>query len=292
MKRVTVAAVVLTIGFLGGAATALPPESSLRPVARGGADAAQGDTEQRPRARPVGPVGPPVGPVGPVAVPIVKPVSEASVDAAVQLAFVGTDISPDVSLHPFPRPAEVEQKALFKKKQKRKGSVCGNIDIQGEVVGTVPGRLPGCGAKNAVRVKSVSGVRLSVPSVMTCETAQALNKWVDGPVQKAFRRQGPVAELKVVAHFACRTRNNKPGAKISEHGKGKAVDIAAFKMQDGDVITVLKGWSKGRDGKSLKAAWKGACGPFGTVLGPKADRYHKDHFHLDTARHGGGPYCR
>jgi hypothetical protein len=281
MTRVKATVLVLALGFVAGGAVALPPETSLRPVARGG-DLTQTDAESRPQSRPL------VVPVAATA----TPVSAASVEAAVQMAFAGTDVSPDVSLHPFARPAEVEQKALFKKKQKRKGSVCGDLDLQGEVVGTVPGRLNGCGASNAVRVKSVSGVRLSVPSVMTCDTAKALNKWVDGPVQKAFRRQGPVAELKVAAHFACRTRNNRPGAKISEHGKGKAIDIAGFKMQDGDTVTVLKGWSKGRDGKSLKKAWQGACGPFGTVLGPKADRYHKDHFHLDTARHRGGPYCR
>jgi hypothetical protein len=27
-------------------------------------------------------------------------------------------------------------------------------------------------------------------------------------------------------------------------------------------------------------------------LGPDADRYHQDHFHLDTASHRSGPYCR
>jgi hypothetical protein len=37
---------------------------------------------------------------------------------------------------------------------------------------------------------------------------------------------------------------------------------------------------------------KSACGPFGTVLGPDADKYHKDHFHFDVAKHGNGAYCR
>jgi len=37
---------------------------------------------------------------------------------------------------------------------------------------------------------------------------------------------------------------------------------------------------------------RAACGPFGTVLGPNADRFHQDHFHFDTARHRSGPYCR
>ncbi|MFC3117580.1 extensin family protein [Jhaorihella thermophila] len=58
-------------------------------------------------------------------------------------------------------------------------------------------------------------------------------------------------------------------------------------------MTVAKGWkSSHRTRKMLQRAWKTACGPFGTVLGPNADRYHRDHFHLDTARYRSGPYCR
>jgi hypothetical protein len=42
----------------------------------------------------------------------------------------------------------------------------------------------------------------------------------------------------------------------------------------------------------MRRAHKTACGPFGTVLGPNADRYHQDHFHFDTARYRSGSYCR
>jgi len=31
---------------------------------------------------------------------------------------------------------------------------------------------------------------------------------------------------------------------------------------------------------------RGACDSFTTVLGPHADIYHRDHFHMDLARHG------
>ena len=98
--------------------------------------------------------------------------------------------------------------------------------------------------------------------------------------------------IKVVAHYACRTRNNKKGARISEHGKGRAVDIAAINLNDGSQMTVLNGWRSAKNGPALKRMHKAACGPFGTVLGPNADRYHQDHFHFDTARYRSGPYCR
>jgi len=35
-----------------------------------------------------------------------------------------------------------------------------------------------------------------------------------------------------------------------------------------------------------------ACGPFGTVLGPEANRFHRENFHFDTARYRSGRYCR
>lgn len=217
---------------------------------------------------------------------------EAEITVVAQAAAVQT-FGPTSSLRPIVRPKAVEQQVFFGKKRKsRKGSVCGNADIKGEKVGRVPGKLNGCGVKDAVRVTSISGVRLSRGAVMTCDTAQALNQWVERGVKPTFRNRGPVVEMRVAAHYSCRTRNNRRGAKISEHGKGKAIDISSFTMKDGEEITVLQGWKRGSSRRLLQRTWKAACGPFGTVLGPKADRYHQDHFHLDTARHRGGPYCR
>lgn len=223
--------------------------------------------------------------------PMLRPKAEQVILAAARpdsLAFLGPDTSP----YPWARPDSVVQKALFGKRKKRKGSVCGDLEIQGEKVGKVPGRINGCGIKDAVRIKSVSGVMLSQQSVMSCSTAQALNTWVEKSVKPTFRRRGPVVELKVAAHYACRTRNNRPGARISEHGKGKAIDISGFKMADGEMITVQEGWRRGTTRALLEKVWKQACGPFGTVLGPRADRYHSDHFHLDVASYRSGPYCK
>jgi len=188
------------------------------------------------------------------------------------------------------RQSDLVEKVLFKRRKLRKEAICGDLDIQGEEVGAVAGKLRGCGAQNAVRVRSVAGVTLSQPSIMTCETASALSQWVQKGVQPAFRKR--VVGLRVAAHYSCRTRNNRPGAKISEHGRAKAIDISGFELKNGDLVTVLQGWKARGTRKQLQKVWKAACGPFGTVLGPKADRYHQDHFHLDTARHRGGAYCR
>jgi len=101
-----------------------------------------------------------------------------------------------------------------------------------------------------------------------------------------------VTSLKVAAHYACRTRNSRKGARISEHGKGRAIDIAAFRLDNGDEISVLDDWNSSRKGRILRRLHASACGPFGTVLGPDSDRHHQDHFHFDTARHRNGSYCR
>ncbi len=78
-------------------------------------------------------------------------------------------------------------------------------------------------------------MKLSQAAVMDCTTAKALNDWVRNGVYPAVGRLGGgPSSLRVVAHYACRTRNSQRGAKISEHGKGRAVDIAGIRLKNGD----------------------------------------------------------
>jgi len=189
--------------------------------------------------------------------------------------------------------AQVASKPSPIKSTGRSGSVCRVRAIKGEKLSPIAGRLRGCGVKDPVRVTSVSGVTLSQGAIMNCPTAKALNAWVAKGVKPAFGRLGGgVDSLQVVAHYSCRTRNNQSGAKISEHGKGRAIDISAINLRNGASVTVLKGWRDPAQGKVLRSLHKSACGPFGTVLGPDSDRFHRDHFHLDTASNRGRSYCR
>lgn len=164
------------------------------------------------------------------------------------------------------------------------GGLCGVRGLEGERIDAVDG--PGaCGIPNAVRITSVAGVRLSQSVRARCSVGKALDKWVRGSVKPAYP---DVVELRVAAGYACRTRNSRPGARLSEHAKGKAIDISGFKMVDGSVVTLLGNYPT----RALRRVERGACGPFGTVLGPKADVHHRDHFHFDTADYRSGPYCR
>jgi hypothetical protein len=143
-----------------------------------------------------------------------------------------------------------------------------------------------------VRVTSVGGVQLSNAAIVDCKTAKALSKWVEKAAKPALKRKGGgLKTVHVVASYACRTRNSQKGAKLSEHALGHAVDIAGFTLHSGQKLTVLNDWN-GKHSKAMRSMHKKACGTFGTVLGPKADRYHLDHFHFDTARYRSGAYCR
>ena len=107
-------------------------------------------------------------------------------------------------------------------------------------------------------------MQLSQAATINCETAKALKTWIQTGAQPAVgKRGGGVSGLRVVAHYACRTRNNQPGAKVSEHGRGRAIDIAAVQLADGSEIAVLTGWGTRKDGKALRKMHKAACGPFG-----------------------------
>lgn len=293
--KVLIAAILF--GAFAMPVAAIGPDATKRPLARGQEQVA---VLIRPKLRPTAKVAAAVTAALP-ARPKARPASEQEQamiklnGAEVVLATAAVGLPQ--SLYPTTRPKGLAQKVMAQRRKAERaaarGAVCGDPALQGDVVGMVPGRINGCGVKNAIKLRSVSGVTLSQQSVMDCGTAKALKQWVDGSVKPAFgNRGGGISAIRVAAHYACRTRNNKKGAKISEHGKGRAIDVSGFKMKNGEVISVLKGWRAASTSKALKRVHKGACGPFGTVLGPNADRYHQDHFHFDTARYRSGSYCR
>lgn len=193
---------------------------------------------------------------------------------------------------PPARPAGVADAGRRAAQMRAQGAVCGNVAIQGRSISPIGTPGSGCGIADPVRITSVAGVRLSTPARIDCPTAQALLTWVERSVQPSFaRRGGGVAEIYVMGSYACRTRNSRPGARLSEHAKGRALDIGGFTLRDGTRVTVLGDWGRGWRGDALGNVRRQACGIFGTVLGPGV-AYHDNHFHFDTARYRNGSYCR
>lgn len=324
------ARVLVALGFslAAGAALAAPVAESLRPLSRPASRPAHFAAEiadagaPRPLPRPAAiepevmraALGPGVAFVVPPAMPDQRPAPRPDKLAAREAPEpVTLSAAPGASPRPEARQVvrratrrlpligggpEVIQKAAFRAPQVkgpvtgRKGTVCGDPAILGKAIPPILAKTRGCGLDEGVSVISVAGVALSQPASIDCATARALKDWVEGGVKPAVgRKGGGVAALQVAASYSCRPRNNQKGAKISEHGRGRAVDIAAIVLADGTAVTVAKGWGTKSAGKTLASMRKAACGPFNTVLGPGSDPFHGDHFHLDTA-HGRGPYCR
>jgi hypothetical protein len=168
----------------------------------------------------------------------------------------------------------------------RKGSVCGDRAIRGEKIKPITSSVNGCGVADPVRVTEVAGIKLTQAVTVECDTVIALKDWIDSAMRPAFGNRD-VVQLRIAAHYACRGRNNKSGARISEHGKGRALDISGFIFADGTEWTISRDYNK-----QIRKAHQGACGIFGTTLGPGSDGYHEDHLHFDTASYRSGPYCR
>jgi hypothetical protein len=284
-------------------ATNLAPRHSLRPQVRGG-DPVHSGIEIAPQIPPEVEWPPATGADTPDRLIDILPVDDRAIaSAATRVSIVGaSSFAVRRSLRPQVRPDGLEQRVRaaatritpgLVTQTGRRGQLCGLPGVIGDELDTIPGRISGCGIPNPVRIREIDGVALSSPATVNCQTAEALQDWLqDSVVPTVGRRGGGVTSIRVVASYACRTRNNRPGARISEHGQGNAVDVAGIGLADGQEITVLSGWRSGQSRTILREMHRDACGPFGTVLGPDADRYHQDHFHLDTASHRSGPYCR
>lgn len=138
-------------------------------------------------------------------------------------------------------------------------------------------------------VGSGRSVRLEPEAVVNCALAERLDEFVERVIEPAATEilGGTLATLHVAGSYVCRKRNGQPDARPSEHGLANAVDISAFEMEDGRIVSVGRDWtSEGPDGEFLRRVHEAACGPFTTVLGPEADAFHQDHLHLDLQRRG------
>jgi hypothetical protein len=146
-----------------------------------------------------------------------------------------------------------------------------------------------CGMDYPFKVAAFNNGEVGLKSKVTlaCPIIPRIDTWLDEIVKPAavLYFGVPVVDLKA-GSYSCRPRNNRRGAKLSEHSFGNALDVMAFILADGREITVAKGW-KGDPVEQdfLREAFVGACRYFTTVLGPGSDAFHYDHFHIDLARH-------
>jgi hypothetical protein len=148
-----------------------------------------------------------------------------------------------------------------------------------------------CGAARPFEMAAAAHgrVQMKPPALLRCPMIPQVDRWVQAAVLPAAVQHlgSPVVELKVAASYGCRAVNHQSGGRLSEHGYANALDVSKFILADGREVTVKQGWrGEPRERAFLREVHRGACSEFTTVLGPDADGYHQDHFHMDLARHG------
>lgn len=148
-----------------------------------------------------------------------------------------------------------------------------------------------CGAQRPFEMAATSDglVALTPAALVVCPMVPQINDWVANVAAPAAVQYfgSPLVRVKVAGSYSCRAMNNVDGGKLSEHGHANAIDISGFELANGQVITVKGGWNGRPEEQAFLRQVRGnSCRSFTTVLGPGADAYHGDHFHLDLARHG------
>jgi hypothetical protein len=150
-----------------------------------------------------------------------------------------------------------------------------------------------CGMEKPLRVAAFAngGIGLTSSATLACPVVATTDKWLAEVVQPAAMNVlgAQVIEMRA-GSYSCRAMNNGTGtSRTSEHAYGNAVDVFSFRLNDGRNITVKDGWRGSPEEQNfLREVFVGACEHFSTVLGPGADLFHYDHFHIDLARHSKG----
>jgi hypothetical protein len=148
-----------------------------------------------------------------------------------------------------------------------------------------------CATVDLVRLDRVlmpdrTEVAVSPPPALLCSMAEAVAQWIRAEVGPAAAELGaPLAAVTDLASYECRGRNNIRGAKLSEHGKGNAIDIGAVKLGNGALFALTDPLVSKPFRERMRTQ---ACARFTTVLGPGSDGYHEEHVHLDLAERSHG----
>ena len=148
-----------------------------------------------------------------------------------------------------------------------------------------------CGIADPVRLEAVilvdkARVAVNPPAVLRCEMAATVTQWIrDGMAPATARLGSALRGIENFDSYDCRGRNRVFGAKMSEHGRGNALDIKGLKLHSGATAYLTDPHVAKTVRNDLR---KSACDRFMTVLGPGSDGYHENHIHLDLAERRSG----
>lgn len=139
-----------------------------------------------------------------------------------------------------------------------------------------------CPLSNVVRVRDFGPVSLNSSFLASCPLALSSALFVSQqarPLAKTFMGS-ELTRIEHVGSFACRNIYHRPDARRSEHATAEALDITAFRLANGERVTVLKGWRSAKTQPWLQALLAASCDYYGNGLGPEYNAAHASHFHL------------
>lgn len=117
-----------------------------------------------------------------------------------------------------------------------------------------------CGVGDAIEIAAVKlpdggEVTLNPAPLLRCEMAEQLASWVREAAAPAIVKAGAALKrIETYDDFECRGRNRVFGAKLSEHGKGNAVDLRAFALADNRLLMLTDEQSPSRCAKRFASA--------------------------------------
>jgi len=157
-----------------------------------------------------------------------------------------------------------------------------------------------CGIRQPVQLDSLSGgndriIKIKPTALLDRAMTSPLTGWeAELRVAAIYHLDQPITALINASSYACRNVRGGEGDgpdRISRHAKGMAFDVSGFRLGGGQTIIVAEHWGKDtKAGRFLRAAHKAACRHFDTVLGPRYNRAHRDHFHVAMGSRSG--FCR
>ena len=154
----------------------------------------------------------------------------------------------------------------------------------------------GCGGEDLVRLEAVvlpdkRRVAVKPAAILRCAMASAIADWIRtdmAPLASEPRqRHQRSRQFRLVRMPRPQPRRRRP---LSEHGRANALDVRAFKLANGQSISLT---DRTVPRELRESVLHSVCARFTTVLGPGSDWYHEDHIHLDLMeRHNNYRICQ
>lgn len=151
-----------------------------------------------------------------------------------------------------------------------------------------------CGGTDIVILSGLpDGLTVSPPATMRCPVAEALARWTLESLSAEADRHLGAALTKVLIGTSYECRDQRNGAKLSEHAFADGVDVMGFEFAKHAAYMVGFPAPNTPEAEFQNAVRQKACTFFTTVLGPGSDPDHSNHLHLDLrARKAGYRICQ